>query len=426
MTSTDLATLGSAPPALARTHIPTALAEKLELARFLATARAAIPEHYHDHPGDILAIMLAAEARGVELFDALQNCHVIDGKVGYSAGMLRGFVRRAGHKIHTPYEGPDKATVRIIRADEPTHPYEATFTWDEAETAGLATKKNWRLYRTDMLWNRAFTRVFRRACDELVFGPAYTPEELGAEVTDEEGNVVLVEPGRRAVKITAEQLRHPGDPWAEARAKPAADQSKPFFPYQPEPEDLTTVDAVYAVALAGIAETAKSEPATALQELRDLYSDAVRAGEIAWHLTSGATVREAIDAALDAVRSAGADAVTDGATDGEDDPADAEVIAEVVAEAVGETAPPAPTNGPAAAAVPAHLCTQVDVTGTPVPDPPELCRNSPARRGYLRALAARGDVDTVVLGAYGLPPEQVSSLRLRALLTGILAREAGQ
>ena len=52
----------------------------------------------------------------------------------------------------------------------------------DAETAGLAGKKNWKQYEDSMLTWRAVSRLCRNLFSDVVLGAGYVPEELGADV----------------------------------------------------------------------------------------------------------------------------------------------------------------------------------------------------------------------------------------------------
>jgi hypothetical protein len=104
-----------------------------------------------------------------------------------------------------------------VRADDPDYTFEVT--WElrrngdgnpNAEEAGLLGKQVWKNYPAAMLKSRAITQVARDACEEVLFGLHYTPEELGAEV-DAEGEPVE----QRAMRQYAQTA---ADPWATAPA----------------------------------------------------------------------------------------------------------------------------------------------------------------------------------------------------------------
>ena len=131
---------------------------------------------------------------GLSPVATMTGVHVIDGKPTASAGLISGLVRQAHHKLRVWGDG-DSATCEIIRSDEPKHVFSVTWTLKKtgpnpsAEEAKLLGKDVWQKYPASMLKSRAITQCARDACDEVLFGLHYTPEELGADV-DEDGDVV--------------------------------------------------------------------------------------------------------------------------------------------------------------------------------------------------------------------------------------------
>ena len=63
-----------------------------------------------------------------------------------------------------------------------------------AKQAGLADKDNWVKYPLAMLTARAITECARDACPEALYGVVYTGEEMGANFTDEHGQILEYEP----------------------------------------------------------------------------------------------------------------------------------------------------------------------------------------------------------------------------------------
>jgi hypothetical protein len=139
---------------------------------------------------------------GITPLAALTGIHVIEGKPSASSGLIGALVRQAGHKLRVKGDGRT-ATAQIIRADDPEWTYECTWDLERAEQAGLCQIKNgkpwardrngkptaWEKYPAAMLKARAITEVARDACEDVLFGLHYTPEELGAYV-DQDGNPV--------------------------------------------------------------------------------------------------------------------------------------------------------------------------------------------------------------------------------------------
>lgn len=166
------------------------LEAKLRYARALADS-GLLPRAYLHNPPNVLFALEYGETLGITPIAAMMGIHVIDGKPCASSGLISGLVRKAGHKLRV--SGNEKtATCTIIRADDPD--YKFTFTWDmdRAKQASLTGKQVWRNYPAAMLMARAITEAARAACQDVLYGLAYTPEELGYDGLDDdwEGEIV--------------------------------------------------------------------------------------------------------------------------------------------------------------------------------------------------------------------------------------------
>lgn len=179
--------------AIRSSEVPASFAEQMHMATVLADS-SLLPAHLRGKPANVLLILQGARALDVSAFWALQSMHVVEGKLGLSAELMRALVNKAGHQF-TVIERTDKrAKVRIQRKDK-EEPYEAEFTVEDARAAELLGKGNWKKYLKSMLVARATSIAVRDECPEVMFGMVYTPEELGAD-TDREGNPVYSQDGR--------------------------------------------------------------------------------------------------------------------------------------------------------------------------------------------------------------------------------------
>ena len=206
-----------------------AIPAKLAYARELANS-GLLPAQYRRNPANVLWAVEYGEMLGLSTMAAMTGVHVIEGKPTASAGLISGLVRQAGHRLRV-WGDNKSATCEITRSDDPEHPFSVTWTLKKeagdnpsAEVAGLLGKNTWKQYPAAMLKSRAITQCARDACEEVLYGLHYTPEELGAEV-DEDGVVIGRDPfqpvpsaegdayaaGYRAAEDAAE----PGvvDPW---------------------------------------------------------------------------------------------------------------------------------------------------------------------------------------------------------------------
>lgn len=180
------------------TELALSLGDQMTLATKLATSNL-LPQSMRNRPENLLYALQYAQALQVHPMTAITGIHVIEGKPSASADLIAGMVRRAGHKLRVRATDTT-ATAEIIRADDPTYTFTATWTLERAKTAGLTGKGPWKAYPAAMLKARAITEVARLACSECLFGVIYTPEELGANVT-EDGDVVDVAPPAAVVPV---------------------------------------------------------------------------------------------------------------------------------------------------------------------------------------------------------------------------------
>jgi hypothetical protein len=161
-----------------------------------------LPRQFQDKPANVLWAIEYGETLGITPMAAITGIHVIENKPGASAALIGGLVRRAGHKLRVTGNN-QRAVAQIIRSDDPDYTFEVTWELKQnergnpnAEDAGLLGKQVWKNYPAAMLKARAITQVARDACEEVLFGLHYTPEELGAE-TDADGNPVELRTARR-------------------------------------------------------------------------------------------------------------------------------------------------------------------------------------------------------------------------------------
>lgn len=185
----------------------TSLPEQVEFSRVLAASKL-LPPDYRGNPANVLFAIQYAEALGVAPIHAITSIHVISGKPSASADLIAGLVRRAGHKLRVQ-SSDTKAVATIIRADDPDFPYVAEWDMEKAKAAGLLTNPSWKKYPAAMLRSRAITEVARQGASDALFGVAYTPEELGAEV-DAHGAPESVPSAPR--RVTAADIQAAAEP----------------------------------------------------------------------------------------------------------------------------------------------------------------------------------------------------------------------
>lgn len=169
--SNEIAKAGIAPQQLT-------LAEQMQYANTVCKG-SLVPKAYQGSPANVLIAMDFGRSMGLSPAESLYRITVINGKPTASAELIAANVRRAGHKLRVKKdEQAKKATVEIVRADDPDYTFRVTWDMAKAQQAQLSGKENWKKYPMAMLTARAITECARDACPEALYGVVYTGEEM--------------------------------------------------------------------------------------------------------------------------------------------------------------------------------------------------------------------------------------------------------
>jgi hypothetical protein len=178
-----------------------------------------LPKSYQGKPQNVLLAVEYGRSLGLDPITAINMTHVVQGRPTASAQLVGALVRRAGHTLRVRGD-EQSATCKIIRADDPTFEFTATWTMDRAKQAGVLSNPVWKTYPANMLKARAITECARDACPEVLAGISYTAEEIGgeteiieAQTKTPEFDIPAADPEPEAVD--AEIVEEPADsPWA--------------------------------------------------------------------------------------------------------------------------------------------------------------------------------------------------------------------
>ena len=156
--------------------IDSSLHAQMDYAKAVSTA-ALLPQAYRGKPADILIATGLGNAIGIAPAQALYEIYVVNGRPSPSANLMAALVRRAGHKLRIQGDA-EQCTATLIRSDDPDFPFTATWTMQQAKSAGLTSKDTWKQYPGAMLRARAIAEVVRMGAPEAVMGMEYAREEL--------------------------------------------------------------------------------------------------------------------------------------------------------------------------------------------------------------------------------------------------------
>lgn len=141
-------------------------------------------------PDAIFTILTAGVELGIGPATALRTIHVIEGRACLSAGIMVGLAMQAG--VVFEYQQQD-ATACRIKWTRGSSSGVVVFTIENAATAGLADKPNWKKYPAAMLTARCQSMAARQSAPDRLAG-LYAPEELDAPVrVAQSGDVEMVE-----------------------------------------------------------------------------------------------------------------------------------------------------------------------------------------------------------------------------------------
>lgn len=149
-------------------HDRPSLDVELMRAKALAQAGELLPRTYRDKPGALLLIDQWAKARGIDVLTAIQTVAFIDGKPVVDATMQRALAERAGYSVVIKDATREAATVVVMRDGK--HVGITTYTWEDAKSAELTGKQNWKKNPIDMLVARATTRALRWHAPSVLLG----------------------------------------------------------------------------------------------------------------------------------------------------------------------------------------------------------------------------------------------------------------
>lgn len=144
-----------------------------------------LPRHLRN-PADLALVMHMGDVLGIDPRQAIWSMHVIEGKPSMSADLMAAVCMRSQA---CEYLMP--ITVSATRCEYAAKrrgwPAEVrmSFTWEDAQRAGLVGRDNWKKYPAAMLKARCLTMICRSTFPDLLAG-VYDGDELARESSSEQ------------------------------------------------------------------------------------------------------------------------------------------------------------------------------------------------------------------------------------------------
>lgn len=143
--------------------------------------------------------VLAGRELGFGPIASMTGVNIIKGRVSLSANLIAAAIKKSKRYTFQVAKGHPTNTECSIEFFEMFNgKFESLgvslFTMEDAKRAGLAGGDNWNKYPKNMLFARAISNGAKWYCPDVFDGPIYTPDELGAVIDGETGEMIDVTP----------------------------------------------------------------------------------------------------------------------------------------------------------------------------------------------------------------------------------------
>lgn len=133
----------------------------------------------------VVALFLAARELEIPPMQAINGgLWIVQGRVTLSAQMMGMLIRRRGHSIHKVVGSDKEVTLKGVRKDT-GETCSVTWTWAQAERAGLTKNPVWGKYPETMLYNRALTTLGKQLFQDAIGNSVIEGELDTIEIIEE-------------------------------------------------------------------------------------------------------------------------------------------------------------------------------------------------------------------------------------------------
>jgi hypothetical protein len=132
--------------------------------------------------------ILAGRELGFGPIASMTGIYIVKGRVTLSANLIAAAVKGSGrYNYRVTKHDAEICSITFYEGGEIIGT--STFSMNDAAQAGLGGD-NWKKYPRNMLFARAMSNGAKWYCADVFGGPVYTPDELGAPVDGETGEVI--------------------------------------------------------------------------------------------------------------------------------------------------------------------------------------------------------------------------------------------
>lgn len=216
---------------------PTSLDEGFRMAKILVDS--GLTPRGVDTPQKAFLIMAQGRELGLSTMQSLGNIYVVEGKVSLSSDLMAAMVLKSPvcEYLRVVEMTPERATYAAKRKGG--NEFRFSFSWEDANRAGLTNRATYKANPADMLRHRALSKCVRAVFPDVVSG-LYTRDEVEdiVDVTPRASVVDVVQQATEAAKapVVVEQ------PAKVRRRAPAVQVAAPVVQEQPAAEEETVVE----------------------------------------------------------------------------------------------------------------------------------------------------------------------------------------
>jgi len=135
-------------------------------------------------PEQVIVVVLKGRELGIPPMQALEQIHIINGKATQSAELMLCQILSKFPDTKITYEERSATRCKMIVQRRGMDPAPFEWTIGDAKTAQLLGNPSWQKYPRAMLHARTVSEMARSLFPDAISGVSYTPEELGAVVTE--------------------------------------------------------------------------------------------------------------------------------------------------------------------------------------------------------------------------------------------------
>jgi hypothetical protein len=133
--------------------------------------------------------VLAGRELGFGPVASMVGIYLVKGRVTLSANLIAAAIKRSGrYNFRVRQLDDSRCEIHFFEGKEQVGV--SAFSMADAERAGLARGDNWKAYPRNMLYARAMSNGAKWFTPDVFGGPVYTPDELGASVDGETGEIL--------------------------------------------------------------------------------------------------------------------------------------------------------------------------------------------------------------------------------------------